>query len=352
MSQQFRRIVVRSPNWLGDAVMSLPALECLRRHFADAALAVAAPATLAPLFSVVDGVDAVVSLQPASGLAAFGRWRANARILSEQKFDLAILLPNSFSAAWTVCAAGIPERWGYATDLRRWTLTRAVPRPRERGVVKHQSRYYLDLVRALDVTGEAAPPRRVTVTADARARARVLLERNRCDMSATLVGFAPGAAYGHAKRWPPVRFAALAARLKRELGATTVLVGSDSDRDAGREIESWPGSSVAGCGEHANTVNLIGRTDIPLLMGVLTWCRLFVSNDSGAMHLAAAVGLPVTALFGPTDERATAPMGDHQVLTSPAWCRPCMLRECPIDHRCLTGVSVEAVFDAVARQLA
>jgi heptosyltransferase-2 len=158
-----------------------------------------------------------------------------------------------------------------------------------------------------------------------------------------MVGLAPGAAYGHAKRWPPSRVAELVGRLSAQ-GATCVIVGAAGDRDAAREIES---SLPAG----ARVVNLTGRTDLRQLAGVLAACHAFVSNDSGAMHLAAAVGVPVTAIFGPTDERVTAPVGDHDVLIHQVFCRPCMLRDCPIDHRCMKGISVDAVYGAVTRRL-
>jgi heptosyltransferase-2 len=139
--------------------------------------------------------------------------------------------------------------------------------------------------------------------------------------------------------------AELITRLSRERGALCILLGAAGDRESGREIES---ALPAG----ASVVNLIGRTELRLFAGVLAHCRAFVSNDSGAMHLAAAVGVPVAAIFGPTDERVTAPLGDHDVLLHQVFCRPCMLRECPIDHRCMKGVSVDAVFQAVSRRLA
>jgi heptosyltransferase-2 len=159
-----------------------------------------------------------------------------------------------------------------------------------------------------------------------------------------LVGFAPGAAYGHAKRWPPERVAQVITRLARERGIRAVLVGAGGDREAGRGIESSLPADVS-------AVNVIGRTDLRLLMGVISTCRAFVSNDSGAMHLAAALGVPVTAIFGPTNERATAPLGDHDVVLHPVFCRPCMLRECPIDHRCMKRISEEDVYGAVTRRM-
>jgi heptosyltransferase-2 len=183
----------------------------------------------------------------------------------------------------------------------------------------------------------------IQITPATRARVDAFLQTLGVDRSAPLVGFAPGAAYGHAKRWPPDRVAGVVSRLHAR-GVTCVLVGAAGDRDAGREIES---SLPSG----SRLVNVIGRTDLRLLAGLLAACRVFVSNDSGAMHLAAAVGVPVAAIFGPTDDRVTAPLGDHDVIVQPVFCRPCMLRDCPIDHRCMRRVTVEMVFDTVARRL-
>jgi heptosyltransferase-2 len=177
-----------------------------------------------------------------------------------------------------------------------------------------------------------------------RSRAARLLEQHGLSPETALVGFAPGAAYGHAKRWPPDRVAGVIERLARERGVRSVLLGAGGDREAGRAIESTLPSDVG-------VVNLIGRTDLRLLMGVIRACRAFVSNDSGAMHLAAALGVPVTAIFGPTNERATAPIGDHDVILKQVFCRPCMLRECPIDHRCMKRISDEDVYGALTRRM-
>ena len=217
-------------------------------------------------------------------------------------------------------------------------LTRAVRRP---GRV-HQAEFYRHLVRALGIEAAETLPR-VAVTDATRARVAALFETSGIPAGVPIVGMAPGAAYGHAKRWPPGRVAELAGRLAAR-GAAVVLVGAPGDRDAGREIESSlpPGARVT---------DLIGRTDLRLFAGVLAACHAFVSNDSGAMHLAAAAGVPVAAIFGPTDERVTAPLGDHDVIIHQVFCRPCMLRDCPIDHRCMRGVTVDRVFDAVVRRL-
>jgi heptosyltransferase-2 len=333
----FSRIVVRLPNWLGDAVMALPAVGAVRRHFADAALTVAAPASVAPLFAEATGLD------PSDTLVLPGSRRAQQAALANGRFDLAILLTNSFGSAWIARRAGIGERWGYRADFRGWLLSRAVSRPRGR---VHQAEYYRRLVAGLGVEAEPGLPR-VEVTEATRRRAGDLLAQRGWDRRAPLVGLAPGAAYGHAKRWPPSRAGELVARLA-ERGVTAVLVGAAGDRDAGREIESM----LARAGGRApRLINLIGQTDLRLAMGVMACCRAFVSNDSGALHLAAAVGLPVVAIFGPTDERVTAPLGDHDLIAHRVFCRPCMLRDCPIDHRCMKGITSATVFDAVSRRL-
>jgi heptosyltransferase-2 len=327
------RVVVRAPNWLGDAVMALPAIGALRAAFRGATVAVAAIPAVAPIFE-----EETPARQ--DELLVVTRKDERAR-LEAGRFGTIVLLPNSFRSAWVARQAAIVERWGYAAGARRLMLTRAVARPP--GTL-HQSAYYLALVRGL---GHEAPDLlpRITVTPATLRRADLLLEQHGIGAGEPLVGFAPGAAYGHAKRWPPDRAAGVLTRVSREHGAVGVLVGAAGDRDAGREIEST-------VPRDARVVNLIGRTDLRQLAGVLARCRAFVSNDSGAMHLAAAIGVPVVAIFGPTDDRVTAPAGDHDVLIHQVFCRPCMLRDCPIDHRCMKGISVDEVFGAVSRRLA
>jgi heptosyltransferase-2 len=327
------RVVVRMPNWLGDIVMALPALAMARRGFPSTRLAVALPAAFAAVAGeILDAApDEIIVLDDRQR----GR-RGEATQLRSGRFDLAILLTNSFGSAWIVRRSRIPDRWGYRANLRGPLLTRAVSRPRGR---VHQADYYRALMRSLGMPeGNGGP--RVVPTESTLARGRAALERAGVDLAAPLVGIAPGAAYGYAKRWPPVRVADVIRRLAAR-GVTTVLVGSAGDREAGREIESA-----------ARTVNLIGRTDLRELMGVAAACRAFLSNDSGAMHLAAAIGVPVVAIFGPTDERATAPVGDHTILTADVFCRPCMLRECPIDHRCMKRIGAEQVADAILGRIA
>lgn len=341
------RVVVRTPNWLGDIVMALPVLAALRAHFPEAVLAAAVPRPLAPMLSAVAEVDQVVGLTRNRR----GRRRLDAEIetLRSGAFDLALLLPNSFGAAWVARRAAIPERWGFASQWRRQLLTRAVTLPRRRLPVLHQSALYQELLRGLSIE-PVAPEPRLEVPGRMIRLARTLLDVAGCNQDRPIVGVAPGAAYGHAKRWPPDRYARVAARLSGEFGASVVLLGSSHDRDAGYTIESVLAATCE-AEIRRRVVNLIGRTDLSELIGLLACCRVLVSSDSGAMHLAAAVGVPVTAIFGPTDDRLTAPVGPHTVLTNPVWCRPCFFRDCPIDHRCMAQISEERVFQAVARQL-
>jgi heptosyltransferase-2 len=337
------RIVVIAPNWLGDAVMALPALADLRRHFAAAHLAIAGRPSVAPLFTMVKGVDEIVTLPGGGGLRAFGGWRHDVELLTAGRFDTAILLPNSFAAAWNASRAGIAERWGFATDLRGRLLTRAIPKPRGYG---HQREYYQALTTAIGI--DAGGPYAM-VTADGE-RARELLREIGLDVDEPFVVFAPGAAYGRAKQWLPERFAELATLIINELGWSVVMVGSKVDRPACDEIVA----RLPATGTRMNRlIDFSGKSDLASLAGVLSVSRAVVTNDSGAMHLAGAVGARVVAIFGATNERRTSPLRSGPdgpppaILTHEVFCRPCMLRECPIDHRCMSGITARMVFEAV-----
>lgn len=330
-----RRLIVRAPNWLGDAVMALPALGAVRRAFPDSTLVVAAPPSVAPLFE--EGTPAAPD-----EILTIDRDREVSQLRSARG-DALLLLTNSFGSAWIARRSGIGERWGFRASARSPLLTRAVPRPR--GTL-HQVEYYRALIGGLGIETAEGDPVLPTLQPSSAARARgdALLAGAGIQPSTTIVGFAPGAAYGQAKRWPPDRVAQVIAALAPR-GVTSVLVGARGDRDTARAIESAlpPGTRV---------VDLVGRTSLRELVGVIARCAAFVSNDSGAMHVAAAVGVPLTAIFGPTDERATAPAGTSDVMRRNVFCRPCMLRDCPIDHRCMKRIDVASVLDSVTAHLA
>ncbi len=337
------RVVVRPPNWLGDAVLALPALEAIRAHFPGAHLTIAAPAPVAALFREETAAkpDHVLDLPDGSSDVV--------KALAAGRFEVGVLLPNSFRSAWQLWRARVPARWGYATAGRGLLLTRR-SRARRRGASRHQADYYRALATGLGIACDPDRPPALAPSAASAARAGALLAERGVPASARLVALAPGAAYGQAKQWAPARMAELAARLVAECGATCVVLGATHDRPAARAIESWLRAHAPQ--RAASVIDLAGRTSLGALVGVAARSAVFVSNDSGGMHVAAALGRPVVAIFGPTDERATRPLGDHDVVTAEVFCRPCMLRDCPIDHRCMKRISVATVFDAVAARLA
>ena len=328
------RLVILAPNWLGDAVMALPAIADVRRAAPAASITVAARASIAPLFAMAPDVDETLTLAG-----------AEAETLASQRFDTALLLPNSTRAAIVARRAGVAERWGYRTGWRGSLLTRAIPPPRG----GHQIEYYQHLVRGLGFPSGLSEPR-LTVPPHARDAARTLLAESGWNGRTPLVAIAPGAAYGGAKRWPPGYFAELADGLGAD-GVQCVMVGTAADAAAAHDVERSAKAS-------RSMVSLVGRTDLPTLAGVFDNCRALVTNDSGAMHLAAAVGIAVIAMFGPTNEQATSPrvasarpLRPMTILTHAIWCRPCMLRECPLDHRCVRGIEIATVLAAARSSL-
>ena len=293
------RLVIRTPNWLGDTVLALPAIAALRRRFADAHVTIAAPAGFAAVFS--EDTDA----RPDDVLALPASTTGVRDALASGHWELGILFPNSFRSAWLLRRAGIPQRWGHATSLRGWLLTKTPIRIPVHGV-QHQSEYYRALVRGFGIPcGDDAPYLRATLPT--AQQGLELLLRMRVDLTHRLAVLAPGAAYGQAKQWPPNRVAELASRLVRDRDMTCVMVGAGHDRDAARAIDAWLSSNAPAV--RSRVVDLTAKTSLRELIGVLARADVVVSNDSGAMHLAAALGRPVVAMFGPTDERATRPIG-------------------------------------------
>jgi heptosyltransferase-2 len=319
-----------APNWLGDAVMALPAIADIHRAFPSATLIVAARPSVAPIFTMVPFVSGVTSPETLPAADA----------------KLAILFPNSFGSAWLARKAGIPERWGYRTDMRGPLLTRGIRRP---SASMHQGAYYQHLTRELGIDSGPLDPV-IDVPASTIEMSRAFLTARGWDPARPLVVFAPGAAYGTAKRWMPAYVAHVAMDLVRSRQATCVLVGSKGDRQTTIQILDEIGSDAA-----AHVIDVAGETDLETLAGILALSRACVANDSGAMHLAAAVGARVVAPFGPTNEFETAPLTREgrraTVLTHPVWCRPCMLRECPIDHRCMKGITPDRVLAALDSML-
>lgn len=317
------KIMLRSTNWVGDAVMSLPAIGALRRaRPADEVVIVARP-WVADLFSTLGAADRVMVHDPKRGRAAL------AAELRREEFDVAILLPNSFDAAWIARRAGVPERWGYARDARGWLLTRPIPPPGPGDIPEHQAYYYLELLRRLGIV--SGLPRVEDFVLPSAARQKTATTR-------PVVGLNPGAAFGGAKRWIPSRYVELGRRLTAERGASIVLFGSAAERPLTEAMARDIGGGA---------VTTAGETTLGGFLKLAVDCDLFVTNDTGTMHVAAAAGVPVLAVFGSTDERATSPLGPRvRLLKHPVSCSPCLLRHCPVDHRCMRLISVSEVFEA------
>jgi lipopolysaccharide heptosyltransferase II len=315
------RLLVRAPNWLGDVVLSLAALRDLRRSHPAARLTVLARPSVAGLYEAVPEVDAV---------RASRGWRADADSL-RGAFDAAVLLPNSFGSALAPFLARVPERWGFATDARGPLLTRGVRVPRHvRG--RSQVYYYRAMLAGLGL--DVSPPPDATLACPPSWSEQAAARLGPGDW----IGVAPGAAFGSAKRWPAPRFAAAADLLARRLGAGVAVLGTAAERTLGEGLARTLAAPAR---------VLCGETTLPELVGVLSRLRLLVTNDSGPMHVAAALGVPLVAVFGPTDRRETAPVGEgHRLVGEDVYCSPCGLRECPIDHRCMKRVSVDQVVAA------
>jgi heptosyltransferase-2 len=335
------KILVRATNWVGDAVMSLPALEAIRRREPRAHIAVLARPAVAELYRSQAFADRLLVFDHAGRHAGLGGLERLAAELGREKFDVALLLQNAFQAAWIAWRAGIGTRIGYARDGRSWLLTRAVPLPQPGEIPSPQPYYYLELLRRSGWLERLPQLDAITMRAgdEALQLAEKRLRAAGARDGARRVVLAPGAAYGWAKCWPTERFAALADQAIAELDADVVLVGSAADRETCSRIVS---------AMRRKAVVMLAGQPIGELPGVLRACHAFVGNDSGAMHMAAAVGLPVVGVFGPTDPGATAPLSNRlTVVREPVECSPCGLRACPVDHRCMRRIEVERVFDAL-----
>jgi heptosyltransferase-2 len=274
-------------------------------------------------------------------------WLGREKLVAElrkENFDVAVLLQNAFGAAWLAWRAGIPERIGYARDARGPLLTRAIRVPCDGEIPKHESHYYLELLRRAGWGGPppAIAPIRLFVGDVSRAAAEAALRKSGARENAWRVAIAPGATYGSAKCWPPERFARLADRLISESGADVIFFGTPGEKEIAARILSTM---------KFRAISLVGDTSTHDLASLFACCSAFIGNDSGAMHVAAAAGLPVIGIFGPTDPEGTAPVTEQfTLIRESVSCSPCFLRRCPVDHRCMDRISADSVF-AAAMQL-
>jgi lipopolysaccharide heptosyltransferase II len=325
---------VRSTNWLGDAVMSLPAIRTVRQVFPHAHLAVIARPSIGDLYARESAIDRVI---PYTG----GR-RDFAAGLRRERFDCAILLQNAFGAALIAFLARIPERIGYSRDGRGFLLTRAIPVPETGEIPRHERFYYLELLRRAGFIEAFPKCDAIRLDGIEKARSAGAARLQALGVGDSVIGVSPGAAYGNAKRWLPDRFAESAAALCGRDGAVVVF-GSSAERGLCDHVAS----RLDTLGVRAR--NLAGETSLAEFIDMAAACRLFLTNDSGAMHVANALGVPTVATFGATDDTTTGPTGPlASVVREHAECAPCLLRECPIDHRCMTRVTVDRVTAAAS----
>jgi heptosyltransferase II len=326
------KIIVRATNWIGDAIMSLPALRAIRQRFPDAEITVCAKPWVSALYQGEGSINNVIPLADRLGTI---------RLLRGCHFDLGILFPNSFDSAIVLKLAGVKRIAGYARDGRSFLLTDAVAVPKAGEIPVHERFYYLELLKRAGFleTIPDVPEIRLDGIPELRACGEKLFEARGLRLPA--IGISPGAAYGSAKRWLPDRFAESAARLAAELGGSVAVFGSSAEK--------------ALCGEVARAANgrsFAGATTLREFIQMTAACRVFLTNDSGAMHIASALGVSSVTVFGPTDETATGPLGPAaRLVREPVDCAPCLLRECPIDHRCMTRVTADRVVQAAQQVL-
>jgi len=334
-------ILVRAPNWIGDAVMATPALSLLRSGFPEAEITLLAKPHIAELLRTPLALDRQwVYERPGPHEGGLGLWRL-IRSLRLARFDWAVLLQNAFEAALIAVAAGIPKRIGYAMHGRGWLLTHT-----PKGHPHHQREAYLrvvtDMIAAVsmaDPLPQEVPAPSLHLTEQERTWAEQRLAEESISQKDYIVGICPGAAYGSAKQWGKVRFAQVASALISRYHARILIFGSRSEMPLSQQMHDL----IQG-----NAVMLAGETTVRQMMALIACCRLVVSNDSGLMHVASALGIPVVAIFGPTDPQATGPAGLHcRIVHHPVACAPCTYRICPIDHRCMEGISTQQVIDAI-----
>jgi len=346
-TETVKRILVRGPNWLGDAVMCEPTLRGLRSLFPEAQIALLVKPYVAEVFVGHPAVTRVLTYDSKGRHAGLtGKW-ALAGQLRQQGFDLAVLFQNAFEAALLSFLAGVPRRCGYAIDGRGLLLSDPIALP-DRRSPPHLVRYYWDILKPLGLTGDPAAPRLVVFPEEEQAMEERFVKGG-LPASDLVVGINPGSTGGRAKRWLPERFAEAADRLCRTIResrgqqVSVVIVGGKEEEPLGREIAARLSS---------RSLVLSGATTIRELMAALKRCEVLLTNDSGPMHVANALQVPVVSIFGSTDWRKTAPFGNPDGLVrQPVDCAPCMLLECPIDHRCMTRVTVDQVYEAATKQL-
>ena len=340
------KILIRATNWVGDAVMALPALRAVREKFPDGEIGIVGRPYVLDIYREQGIADELIAYDAAKEHRGISGREKLAALLRTKRYDTALLLQNAFDAAWLAWRAKIRERIGYARDGRGFLLTKAIPVPRTGEIPAHEKFYYLELLRRagwLDRLPEVEWIE-LKVPTEKRTHAEEILAAAGARLGVTRIAVGAGASYGSAKCWPPERFAAALNKLTEERDADVILFGTAGEAEVSGAITATL---------KKKPVDLTGKTAIADLPALLSQCNLFMGNDSGAMHVAGAVGLPIVAVFGPTDPHGTVPVTPKcTVVQQRPYCSPCFLRRCPTDHRCMKAVTPEMVESAAQLRLA
>ncbi|MDI6889925.1 MAG: lipopolysaccharide heptosyltransferase II [Thermodesulfovibrionales bacterium] len=351
-----KNLLVRGVNWIGDAVMTLPALRVLRKAMPEARISLLVKPWVSPIFEKDPNVDEII-IYGAEYRGIIGKVKLS-RMLNKKGFSSAILFQNAFDAAFITFLAGIKERVGYDRDGRGFLLTTAVSVPQDEGKV-HQINYYLNLLKQIGVEAEYSEPY-IYLSLDERLSARKFLQ----DMKRPIVGINPGATYGSAKRWFPERFAEVTNWFIKDTNGSVVIFGGRNEVDIAQEIEYLfrrqqsnktlpPHPPLNKGGQEGGVLNLTGKTSLRELTSLISECDVFVTNDSGPLHIACAVGTPLVAIFGSTDPKLTGPVGYSNVVMSPNLsCSPCFERTCKSnDMRCMYAITSDDVYYGIKKLL-
>jgi heptosyltransferase-2 len=335
-----KNILVRGTNWIGDAVMTIPAVTAIRHTFPESRISVLAKPWVAEVYRLCPAVDQIILFHDPgvhSGIRGKIRLAGELRV---RRFDAAILLQNAIEAAIVSRLAGIPIRGGYNSDARGFLLTHSVQRTK---AIKeaHQIDYYVEMVKSL---GCMLTQKSICLQPDrdSDSISDDIFRQHGIEEDRLLIGLAPGATYGPAKKWFPERFAAVADRLIDEFAAQVILFGSGEDRKSADEVQQNARHSL---------INLSGNTNLKEAIALMARCALFISNDSGLMHVAGALNVPLVAIFGSTNPATTSPVGNKSVvICKNVSCSPCLKEVCPTDFRCMDMVSIDDVYET-ARDL-
>jgi len=340
--KNIKRILVRSTNWVGDAILMTPALRAVRKNFPDAEISLLAKPWVEPVFYHNTSVDVLLRYDDRGRHRGWAGKMQLAKDLRKGKYDLAVLFQNAFEAALITFLAGIPNRLGYDTDGRLFLLTHPVRRDFAFRQV-HETAYYLGIIQGVGLATDGTSLTLV-VADEERKWAENTLKKARGNAKSPIVGVSPGATYGSAKRWYPERYAMLCDRIYALTKAHFIVLGGAGEREIGNEVVRLMKNPAT---------NLCGATNLRQAMAIIERCQLFLTNDSGLMHVAAALDIPLIAIFGSTNPTTTGPVGpgSHIARVSVS-CSPCLKPECPTDHRCMKEVSVDMVYRLAEELLA